>query len=52
MINRLESDDSINQSKKDFNIDMDISVIVQPIKLVYRPTVIEKLILFFYVEDL
>ena len=31
---------------------MDISVIVQPVKLVYRPAVIEKLIQFFYVEDL
>lgn len=31
---------------------MDIRVKVQPVKLVYRPVIIEKLILFFYVEDL
>ena len=38
--------------QKDFNIDMEINLVVQPIKLIFRPIEIEKLINFFYVEDL
>jgi hypothetical protein len=37
---------------KNYKIDMDVSVVVQPIKLTFRPMEIEKLINFFYVEDL
>lgn len=31
---------------------MEVTVVLQPIKLIYRPTEIEKLVNFFYVEDL
>lgn len=31
---------------------MDVNVVLKPIKLIYRPAEIEKLINFFYVEDL
>lgn len=37
---------------RDLSIDMEVGVVVQPIKLIYRPSEIEKLINFFYVEDL
>ena len=37
---------------KDYGIDTDISVVVQPVRLSYRPAEIAKLINFFHVEDL
>ena len=37
---------------KDYGIDYDVNLIVQPIRLTYRPMEIQKLVNFFYVEDL
>lgn len=45
------SEDS-STTTRDLSIDMDISVLLQPIKLIYRPVEIERLLNFFYVEDL
>ena len=53
MANRKTEVKENNEAEsRDLGIDMDISVVLQPIRLTYRPKEIEKLINFFYVEDL
>ena len=49
---RAELEDQSDEAARDLSIDMEVTVILQPIKLIYRPTEIEKLVNFFYVEDL
>ena len=43
---------SIETGAKDYGIDNEINLVVQPIRLTYRPLEIQKLINFFYVDDL
>ena len=47
---RLDQDNGSNS--REYQIDQDIDIVLEPIRLTYRPNEIEKLINFFSVSDL